>query len=64
MKKKLLKFMEALEDYGEMYFSQGSIKKDYEYVTNILKFQGYYSGCRYRLYFNEDFDLIKAEERF
>lgn len=64
MKKKLLKFMEALEDYGEMYFSQGSIKKDYEYITNILKFQGYYSGCRYRLYFNEDFDLIKAEERF
>lgn len=64
MKKKLLKFMEALEDYGEMYFSQGSIKKDYEYVTSILKFQGYYSGCRYRLYFNEDFDLIKAEERF
>ena len=64
MKKKLLKFMEALEDYGEMYFSQGSIKKDYEYIASILKFQGYYSGCRYRLYFNEDFDLIKAEERF
>jgi hypothetical protein len=64
MKKKLLKFMEALEDYGEMYFSQGSVKKDYEYITSILKFQGYYSGCRYRLYFNEDFDLIKAEERF
>ena len=64
MKKKLLKFMEALEDYGEMYFSQGSVKKDYEYITSILKFQGYYSGCRYRLYFNEDFDLVKAEERF
>jgi len=64
MKQKLLKFIEALDDYGEMYFSQGSIKKDYEYITNILKFQGYYSGCKYRLYFNENFDLTKVEERF
>lgn len=64
MKEKLLKFMEALDEYGEMYFSQGSIKKDYEYITNVLKAQGYYSGCRYRLYFNEDFDLVNVEERF
>ena len=64
MKKKLLKFMEILEEYGEMFFSNGSIKKDYEYITSILKFQGYYSGCRYRFYFNENFDLVKVEERF
>jgi hypothetical protein len=64
MKEKIEKFMEALEEYGEMYFSQGSIKKDYEYIKNVLDFQGYYSGCRYRLYFNKDFDLIKVEERF
>lgn len=64
MKEKVLKFINTLEEYGDMYFSQGSIKKDYEYITNILKFQGYYSGCAYRYYFNEDLDLIKVEERF
>ena len=64
MKEKVLKFINTLEEYGDMYFSQGSIKKDYDYITNILKFQGYYSGCAYRYYFNEDLDLIKVEERF
>ena len=64
MKEKVLKFMNTLEEYGEMFFSNGSVKKDYEYITNVLKAQGYYSGCRYRLYFNKDFDLIKVEERW
>ena len=64
MKEKVLKFMNALEEYGEMFFSNGSVKKDYEYITSVLQYQGYYSGCRYRLYFNEDFDLIKVENRF
>lgn len=64
MKEKLVKFMEALDSYGEMFFSNGSMKKDYEYITSILKVQGYYSGCKYRFYFNEDFDLINIEERF
>jgi len=64
MKDKVMKFMNTLREYGDMYFSQGSIKKDYEYITNVIKAQGYYSGCAYRYYFNEDFDLIKVEERW
>lgn len=64
MKKKLLKFLNVLEEYGEYFFSNGSIKKDYEYITNVLKVQGYYSGCRYRFYFNEDLDLVEVTERF
>lgn len=64
MKEKVKKFMQTLEEYGDVYFSQGSIKKDYEYITNVLKFQGFYSGCEYRFYFNEDFDLIKVEEKW
>lgn len=64
MKKKVKKFMQALEEYGDMYFSQGSIKADYEYITYVINTQGYYSGCEYRFYFNEDFDLIKVEERW
>ena len=52
------------EEYGDMYFSQGSVKKDYEYITSILKMQGYYSGYQYRFYFDENFDLIEVEGRF
>lgn len=64
MKEKVMKFIQTLEEYGDMYFSQGSVKEDYEYITNIIKTQGYYSGCEYRYYFNEDFDLIELEERW
>lgn len=63
MKQKLIKFINTLDMYGDMYFSQGSIKKDYKYITSILKYQGYFSGCAYRYYFNDNFDLIKIEAR-
>lgn len=64
MKEKVLKFMKVLDEYGEMFFSNGSIKKDYEYISMVLKAQGYYSGCGYRFYFDDNFDLVKVEERF
>lgn len=64
MKNKLMKFLQVLEDYGEYFFSNGSIKKDYEFVTGILKAQGYWAGTSYRLYFNDNFDLINVEERW
>ncbi len=64
MKKKLNRFLEAIEDYGECFFTSGSVKRDYELVTNILKTQGYWSGVRYRLYFDNDLNLIDVEERF
>ena len=64
MKKKVMKFIQALEDYGDMFFSQGSVKEDYEYIKSVLNAQGYYSGFEYRYYFNEDFDLTKIEKRF
>ena len=64
MKNKLMKFLQVLEDYGEYFFSNGSIKKDYEYIKSILEVQGYYSGTSYRFYFNDNFDLIDVEERW
>lgn len=64
MKNKLMKFLEVLEDYGEYFFSNGSIKKDYETITSILKVQGYWAGTSYRLYFNDNMDLINVEERW
>ena len=64
MKKKLQKFIDALEDYGEFFFSLGSTKEDYNYIISVIKQQGYWSGCNYRLYFNDALDLISVEERW
>lgn len=64
MKNKLIKFIEALEDYGEDFFSYGSIKKDFEFITGILEAQGYWAGTTYRLYFDNDFNLVKVENRW
>ena len=64
MKEKLTKFLEALDDYGEYFFSNGSIKKDYEFVSGILQAQGYWAGNQYRLYFDDNMDLIDVEERW
>ena len=64
MKKKLNKFFEALEDYGEYYFSYGNVKEDYDFITSILKAQGYWAGNSYRFYFDNDFNLLSVEDRF
>lgn len=64
MKNKLMKFLEVLDDYGEYFFSNGSIKKDYEFVTGILEAQGYWSGASYRFYFDNDMNLVNVEERW
>jgi len=64
MKEKLMRFLEALDDYGEYFFSNGSIKKDYEFVSGILEAQGYWAGTSYRLYFDDNMNLVDVEERF
>ena len=64
MREKLDKFLSVLEEYGEYFFSWGNTKKDCEYVTTILKTQGFFSGTNYRFYFDNDLNLIKVEERF
>jgi hypothetical protein len=64
MKKKMMKFLEALDEYGEYFFSNGSVKEDYEHVTGILKAQGYWAGVSYRLFFDDNLNLIDVEERF
>lgn len=64
MKEKVLRFLEALDEYGDYYFSQGSIKKDYNYIKSILEVQGYWSGIGFRYYFDNDFNLLYVEGRF
>lgn len=64
MRAKLARFCEALDDYGEYFFSSGSIKRDYEQVSAVLSAQGYWSGTRYRLYFDNNMNLTNVEERW
>jgi len=64
MKKKLQKFFEVLEGNGDYYFSLGSIKKDFEYISTVIKQQGYWSGIKERYYFDNDFNLVRIENRF
>lgn len=37
------KFIETLENEGEMFFSSGDVKQDYSTITNVIKGQGYCS---------------------
>lgn len=64
MKNKVIRFMETLDEYGEMYFSSGDYKQDYKQIMGVIKAQGYFSGCYYRLYFNDNLDLIRVEDKY
>lgn len=64
MKNKVENFINVLEEYGEFYFTSGDYKQDYAQITGVLKHQGYYGGCQYRFYFDNDLKLIKVENRF
>ena len=64
MKNKLMRFIEMLESNGDYFFSNGSIKKDYEYVTSVLKSQGYWSGTSCRYYFDTNLNLVNIEPRW
>jgi len=64
MKEKVLRFLEALDENGDYYFSQGSIKKDYNYIKSILEAQGFWSGIEFRYYFDNNLNLINIERRF
>lgn len=64
MKNKLIKFMQVLDDYGECFFTNGSVKKDYEFVSGILKAQGYWAGISYRFYFDDKMNLVDVVNRW
>ena len=63
-KQKLNNFKNALGGNCEMFFSQGNIKKDYEFVRTLLDRQGYWSGIYNKFYFDEDLNLTNVESRF
>lgn len=60
---KLQRFIETLQEEGDMYFPHGSEKEDEDYIANLLKAQGYWAGGEVNYFFDEDFVLIRKEER-
>lgn len=59
---KLERFMDSL-DSEDAFFTTGSADEDLEMVTGVIRVQGYWAGVRFRYFFDEDFNLIKMEER-
>lgn len=57
------RFKRILDDEGEAFFTSGSIRKDYRLIVETLKTQGYWAGIKYRYYFDEEYNLLRTEER-
>jgi hypothetical protein len=60
---RVLNFASTLSLEGDMFFTSGSVEKDYKIITETIKAQGYWAGNRVRYYFDEDMVLLKTEER-
>ena len=60
-KKMVNRFLDIMDDYGEFVFG------DEEYIQKqletCLNFQGYWSGCSIRVYYNEDTKDFVVKER-
>lgn len=63
-KEKLNKFLTILDENDELFYSYGTIKKDFEYIKRILNTQGFWAGEKYNYYFDDNMNLTKVKERF
>ena len=57
------KFLDTLKDFDEYFFSTNNLNDDWDIVNSTLQFQGYWAGSSLRFYFDEEFNLVKTEER-
>jgi hypothetical protein len=60
---KLEKFLNTLNKYGDMFFSNGDEKENLKTISKVIEYQGYWAGLRLRYYFDKDFNLLRTEER-
>lgn len=61
-KKMLERFLQIMDDYGEFVFGdEKEIKKQLE---TCLNFQGYWSGCAIRVYYNKYSKDFTVQSRF
>lgn len=60
---KLLRFLNALDDNGDVFLTSGDRDYDLKGVEAIIDHQGYWAGGAVRYYFDEDLNLLRTEER-
>lgn len=56
-------FAKMLADEGDTFFTSGNTNHDYEFITSLIKSQGYWAGTSLRYFFDEDYNLLRTEER-
>lgn len=60
--KMLEEFLYIMEDYGEFVF--GSKKEIKKQLEACLNFQGYWSGCSIRVFYNKENEYFSVVSRF
>ena len=55
----------TIDTYGQFStdYLDEDWKEDEDYIANLLKAQGYWAGGKVKYFFDEDFVLIRKEER-
>jgi hypothetical protein len=61
-KKMVDKFLQIMDEYGEFVF--GNYKQIKDQLQACLNFQGYWSGCSIRVYYNEETKEFTVKNRF
>ena len=59
----VLNFCELLADEGDMFFSLGSVSKDYDAITSTIKQQGDWAGVSVRYMFTKDLEFEGVQPR-
>lgn len=59
----LLNFCQTLADNGDMFMTSGNAESDYNFIVEVIKRQGYWSGTGLRYHFDENLNFIGTQER-
>lgn len=57
------KFIDILEQEGDMFFSSGDVDQDYELIVSTIKVQGYWAGNAVRYMFDKKLRLESIQPR-
>jgi hypothetical protein len=59
----LVNFENLLWDNGDMFASCGNAEHDYNFITEVIGKQGFWSGTKYRYFFDNKLNFTHVEER-
>lgn len=60
---RISRFTGVISDNGDMFFSTGDERSDYDSVLDTIETQGYWAGNSLRYFFDDELNLIKTEAR-